>query len=112
MKIKAGQLLYRGCACDEFARILRVGVDGNNTPVLDIELIDAGLNDIMDFPQINEQTPNLASIILPKDLKIKIVDVPYIQNKSRVELFVASNNLCCRCTHQFYPHDEGVSPFK
>jgi hypothetical protein len=25
--MRAGQLLYRGCSCDEFARILRVGKD-------------------------------------------------------------------------------------
>lgn len=110
-KLKEGQLLYRGCSCDEFARILRVGVDSNDTPVLDIELVDANLNDIMYFRKVNEEIPNNASIVLPKDFKVKIVDVPYTQDEQGIELYVASEELCHRCTGRFYPHDEGVSPF-
>ena len=110
-EIKVGQLLFRGCSCDEFARILRVGVDANNTPVLDIELVDAGINEITDFREVEKDTPNLATIVLPEDTKIKIVNVPYTQDEDGIELYVASENLCHSCTGRFYPHDEGEDPF-
>jgi len=110
-KLKEGQLLFRGCSCDEFARILRVGVDGNDTPVLDIELVDAGINDIMWSREISEDIPNLARVVLPEGVKVRITDVPYIQDEHGIELYVASEELCHRCTGRFYPHAEGEDPF-
>lgn len=116
-KIKENQLLYRGCACEDLARIVRVGKDVNGLDVVDIELLNA--NDINElyFPraQTFEVDNSLARIELPKGTKVVIRDVPYRVDSDSETLGITlavSTGGCYRCTEHFYPHDEGKRPFE
>ena len=117
---KEGQLLYRGCACDDFARVLRVGKDANGLDVLDIELTNQEhINDVFAVANPDEnagsgdQNTSLLRIVLPPDTKVVLKDVPWKAGSAGIRLFIAPDGLLChRCTAIFYPHDDGVSPFE
>lgn len=107
---KEGQLLYRGCSYDDFAKILRVGEDPNEEPVIDIELIES-INELY-FPRFHEETDdndafNLAEIVLPENTPVKIINVQYRPvSRNTIELAISAGG-CYRCTTLFYPHNAG-----
>lgn len=122
---KAGQLLYRGRSCDDFAKILRVGQDPNGRDIMDVELLVA-LDEIY-FPSYQHPRPeekglvNLATIELPEGTKVVIRDVPWRwpdpsgkdpKAETRGDICLAiSTGGCYRCTEHFYPHEPDADPF-
>lgn len=113
MKPQVGQLLYRGCSCDEFGRITRVETS-NGKDFIDIELVDADINELY-FPvaQVDKDSPLAdpfdcnTTIELPPNTKVKIIDVQYISLGTYHIQCRISTGGCYRCTESFYFHDEG-----
>ena len=118
---RVGQLLYRGCACDDFARVLRVGEDDNGRAVLDVELCDQrDLNDIFathgagtDLRDLKDEDINLTYIELPPGTRVVIKDVPWAPDtQGWIKVFFDPDGMHChRCTRMFKPHDEGQDPW-
>jgi hypothetical protein len=108
---KVGQLLYRGCACDDFARVLRVGQDDNGVDVIDVELIES-VNELY-FPEGFDEdgVGCLTRIELPDGTPVRICDVQWKpRGDGSIECRMTTGG-CNRCTSVFYPHDEGKDPF-
>jgi hypothetical protein len=108
---KVGQLLWRGCSCDNFGRVTRVGKDLAGREVIDIELVAADINELY-FPKSQTEVPEwedpLTQIKLPPGTKVEITDVLYKADSPEHIYCCISTGGCYRCTESFWPHDEWV----
>ena len=108
MKPQVGQLLYRGCSCDDFAKVLKVYQDANGMEVIDVELLQP-LNELY-FPvaqSFEHEEWCLTKIELPPNTPVKIINVEYHSESSiNIKLRISTGG-CHRCTESFYPHFPG-----
>lgn len=131
MTPKVGQLLYRGCSCDEFARVVAVKQIDYNGPldVLDIELVDGDINELFQGEGLCEylnregceedcgrdQHNSPIRVELPPGTKVTVRDVPYKvlpeDKGGGIRLWINNVATCYQCMSHFFPHDEGKGPW-